>query len=60
MAPNEGELAKIENCDLLIIDDFGLQTINNEKQLVLMDLIEDRHNKKSTLFCSPLIRKKRS
>jgi len=48
------ELTKIENCDLLIIDDFGLQTINNEKQLILMDLIEDRHHKKSTIFCSQL------
>jgi DNA replication protein DnaC len=48
------ELNKIENCDLLIIDDFGLQTINNEKQLILMDLIEDRHHKKSTIFCSQL------
>jgi DNA replication protein DnaC len=48
------ELAKIENCDLLIIDDFGLQTIDNEKQLILMDLIEDRHHKKSTIFCSQL------
>ena len=41
------ELSRIENCDLLIIDDFGLQAINNEKQLILMDLIEDRHHKKS-------------
>lgn len=40
------ELSRIENCDLLIIDDFGLQAINNEKQLILMDLIEDRHHKK--------------
>jgi DNA replication protein DnaC len=48
------ELTKIENCDLLIIDDFGLQTIDNEKQLILMDLIEDRHHKKSTIFCSQL------
>jgi DNA replication protein DnaC len=48
------ELSKIENCDLLIIDDFGLQAINNEKQLILMDLIEDRHHKKSTIFCSQL------
>ena len=46
------ELSKIENQDLLIIDDFGLQAINNEKQLILMDLIEDRHHKKSTIFCS--------
>jgi DNA replication protein DnaC len=48
------ELSRIENCDLLIIDDFGLQAINNEKQLILMDLIEDRHHKKSTVFCSQL------
>ena len=48
------ELAKIENCDLLIIDDFGLQAINNDKQQILMDLIEDRNHKKSTIFCSQL------
>ena len=48
------ELSRIVNCDLLIIDDFGLQAINNEKQLILMDLIEDRHHKKSTIFCSQL------
>lgn len=48
------ELTKIENHDLLIIDDFGLQAINNEKQLILMDLIEDRHQRKSTIFCSQL------
>jgi DNA replication protein DnaC len=27
------ELNKIESHDLLIIDDFGLQAINNEKQI---------------------------
>ena len=48
------ELSKIENYDLLIIDDFGLQAINNDKQLILMDLIEDRHHKRSTIFCSQL------
>lgn len=46
------ELSKVENQDLLIIDDFGLQAINYEKQLILMELIEDRHHKKSTIFCS--------
>lgn len=46
------ELAKIEKHDLLIIDDFGLQAINNEKQHILMDLIEDRNQKKSTIFCA--------
>lgn len=46
------ELARIEKHDLLIIDDFGLQAINNEKQLILMDLIEDRNQKRPTIFCS--------
>lgn len=48
------ELAKIESHDLLIIDDFGLQAINNEKQMILMDLIEDRNQKRATIFCSQL------
>lgn len=48
------ELSKIENHDLLIIDDFGLQVINNEKQMILMDLIEDRNQKRATIFCSQL------
>jgi DNA replication protein DnaC len=48
------ELSKIENYQLLILDDFGLQAINNEKQQILMDLIEDRHHKRSTILCSQL------
>ena len=48
------ELSKIENHDLLIIDDFGLQAITNEKQMILMDLIEDRNQRRSTIFCSQL------
>ena len=48
------ELNKIENHDLLIIDDFGLQAINNEKQMILMDLIEDRNQRRATVFCSQL------
>lgn len=46
------ELAKIEKHDLLILDDVGLQTITNEKAYILMDLIEDRNQKRSTIFCS--------
>lgn len=48
------ELNKIESHDLLIIDDFGLQAINNEKQMILIDLIEDRNQKRATIFCSQL------
>jgi DNA replication protein DnaC len=46
------ELTRIENHDLLLIDDFGLQAINNEKQMILMDLVEDRNQKRETIFCS--------
>jgi DNA replication protein DnaC len=48
------ELTKIENHDLLIIDDFGIQAITNEKQMLLMDLVEDRNQKRVTIFCSQL------
>lgn len=48
------ELIKIEKCDVLIIDDFGLQSIDSNKQLILLDIIEDRHNKKSTIFTSQM------
>jgi len=48
------ELGKIESYDLLIIDDFGLQPIANDTQVILLDLIEDRNHKKSTIFCSQI------
>lgn len=48
------EVAKIEKYDLLILDDFGLQAIDSAKQLMLLDIIEDRHHKKSTIFTSQI------
>jgi len=42
-SPYMKELIKIENHDLLIMDDFGLQAINTEKQHILMDLIDGRN-----------------
>lgn len=48
------ELNKIANYDLLIIDDFGMQAVQSEKQMILMDVIEDRNQKKATIFCSQL------
>jgi len=47
-------IAKIEKQDLLIIDDFGLQTLDNHNRQALMEIIEDRHNKKSTIIASQL------
>lgn len=48
------ELAKIEKQDLLIIDDFGIQPLDAQSRASLMEIIEDRHAKTSTLFTSQL------
>lgn len=46
------ELARIEKHDLLIIDDFGLQPLEPQNRNSLMEIIEDRHGQKSTIFTS--------
>jgi len=46
------EITKIEKQDLLIIDDFGIQPLDQQSRIILMEIIEDRHGKKSTLFTS--------
>ena len=48
------EISRIEKQDLLIIDDFGLQPLDNQSRLSLMEIIEDRHEKKSTIITSQL------
>jgi DNA replication protein DnaC len=48
------ESAKIEKQDLLIIDDFGLQAMDNHSRSVLIEIIEDRHGKRSTLITSQI------
>lgn len=48
------ELAKIEKQDLLILDDFGLQPLDQSGRTVLMEIIEDRHGKRSTIITSQL------
>ena len=48
------EIAKIERYDLLILDDFGLQPFDNESRMALMEIIEDRHGRKSTIIASQL------
>lgn len=40
--------------DLLILDDFGLTHLDGQQQLDLMEMIEDRHGRKSTLIASQL------
>jgi DNA replication protein DnaC len=46
------EITKMEKQDLLIIDDFGIQPLDQQSRSILMEIIEDRHGKKSTLFTS--------
>lgn len=46
------ELAKIERQHLLIIDDFGIQPLDAQSRNTLMEIIEDRHGKSSTVITS--------
>jgi DNA replication protein DnaC len=47
-------MAKIERQDLVILDDFGIQPIDAQSRMILMEIIEDRHGKKSTMITSQL------
>lgn len=48
------ELEKLTKTDLLILDDFGLQAFDNQDRETLMDIIDDRHGKKSTIISSQI------
>ena len=48
------ELQKIQKVNLLILDDFGLQAFDNNAREILMDIIDDRYNKMSTIISSQI------
>lgn len=48
------ELNKILKTELLILDDFGLQSFDNHAREALMDIIDDRHGKASTIIASQI------
>ena len=48
------ELKKLEKVDLLILDDFGLQAFDNHAREALMDIIDDRYNRVSTIVSSQI------
>ena len=58
MAKVDGSIFKIERrvykTHLLILDDFGLQTLNEKERLDFLDIIEDRHGRKSTIIVSQI------
>jgi DNA replication protein DnaC len=47
-------ISKIERQDLLILDDFGMQPFDNLTRMMLLEIIEDRHDRKSTIISSQL------
>ena len=47
-------LTRIEKADLLILEDFGLSPFDNQGRLALLDILEDRHGRKSTVILSQL------
>jgi DNA replication protein DnaC len=58
MSRAEGTIFKLfdglSKAALLIIDDFGLTHLEQQQQLDLMEMIEDRHAKSSTIIASQL------
>lgn len=46
------ELSRIEKHHLLIIDDFGIAPLDAQSRSALMEIIEDRHGKASTIITS--------
>lgn len=48
------QLKRIEKQDLIIIDDFGLQPLDDMTRMMLLEVIEDRHQIRSTIIASQL------
>lgn len=48
------DLRKIERTDVLILDDFGMQPFDATARMNLLDVIEDRYGKKSTIITSQI------
>lgn len=47
-------LAKIERQNLIILDDFGLQPLDSQNRIALLEIIEDRHNTGSIIVTSQI------
>jgi DNA replication protein DnaC len=48
------EIDKLQKQDLLILDDFGLAMLDTQNRLDLLEIIEDRYGKSSTIITSQL------
>lgn len=47
-------LNQIEKTHLLILDDFGLQPLNSDTRLALLQILEDRYQRRATVIASQL------
>jgi DNA replication protein DnaC len=47
-------MKKINKHDLVILDDFGMEPLDTQSRLSLLELLEDRHGEKSTVITSQL------
>ena len=48
------EMSRLERLNLLILDDWGLQPLDQHAQLALLQIMEDRHGKAATIITSQL------
>lgn len=58
LAKTDGTLIKwldrIKKAKLIILDDLGLQPISHQVKLIILQILEDRYEKSSTIICSQL------
>lgn len=47
-------MRKLQKQDLIILDDFGLQPINQQNSHILLELVEDRYNLSSMIITSQI------
>jgi len=48
------QIKRIEKQDHIIIDDFGMQPLDDMTRMMLLEIIEDRHQKSSIIIASQL------
>jgi DNA replication protein DnaC len=48
------KLSKIQKLNVIILDDFGLEPLDAQSRLTLLEILEDRHGRKSSVFVSQL------
>jgi len=47
-------LTKLEKADLLILDDFGLNALDNQDRQALMDIVEAKHDRSSIIISTQI------